>query len=153
MSGAYVASDGVFPTVCRGRGRAAQGAWEAARFCYSQVRRSPARGARLDRLREVRGARLAQIAKRRRRALGLCRAVLLIAAPCRALAPEQVAFIAENFVGAEGRASLPTPVPRDAVARAWLPFPVRCARVLARARAHALAFPTEHAPKPSRVRR
>jgi hypothetical protein len=49
--GAYVASRRVFPTVCRGRGRAAQGAWEAARLCHSQVRRSrrPARGARLAR--------------------------------------------------------------------------------------------------------
>jgi hypothetical protein len=35
-----------------------------------------------------------------------------------ALSPEQVAFNAENFVGAEGRDSF-------AVAGAWLPFPVR----------------------------
>ena len=34
--------------------------------------------------------------------------------------PEQVAFIAENFVRAEGRAHL-----KDEVTGAWLPFPVR----------------------------
>jgi len=55
----YVGRSGLLASVCRGRGRAAQGAWETARLCHSQVRRSrrPARGAR--------GSR-AQIAKRRR---------------------------------------------------------------------------------------